>query len=50
MNSPQEKAVTTFKQALAATTRALAAKRQLTVGFGPAANADIALPPLNEIP
>ncbi|MDE3016925.1 MAG: cobaltochelatase subunit CobT [Pseudomonadota bacterium] len=45
-----EKSLATLKTSIAAATRALATKRQLTVGFGLATNADIALPPLSDMP
>ncbi|MDE3061295.1 MAG: cobaltochelatase subunit CobT, partial [Pseudomonadota bacterium] len=50
MTSDPEKSLNTFKHSLAATTRALAAKRSLTVGFGPGAKSDIALPQVNNMP
>ena len=47
MTNP-EKQLTSFKNALVATTRALAAKRTLNVQFGQ--GGDIALQPLSEMP
>jgi len=45
-----QKQLTHFKQALTAATRAIAAKRTLSVRFGAAGASDITLPPLPEMP
>ena len=48
-HSPQEKQLSAFKHALAATTRALSANRKLSVQFGQG-HGDVALPALYEMP